>query len=143
MIVGENAIPSANAGRIMCLSASQNMSGRPVRSVSISRNPVTTGRWNSGDRRPVNGSTPSATPNSRMKNRAHRNSGIESSTIEPKSIAGSAARPRTWNSNSPPPSPSAVAIAMAITASSTVAGSVEATRLATLRRKWIEVPKSP
>ena len=101
------------------------------------------GRWNSGDSRPVNGSTPSATPNSRMKNNPHRNSGIESSTIEPKSTAGSAGVSRVANNNNPPPSPSAVAITMAASASSIVAGSVEPTRLTTLRRKWIEVPKSP
>src|SRR5262245_19294115 len=78
-----------------------------------------------------------------MKNRAHRNSGIERKTVDTKPIIGSAGVPRARNSNTPPPSPIAVAMAIAITASSTVAGSVAPTRLATLRRKWIEVPKSP
>ena len=72
------------------------MSGRPTSSVSSSRKPVTTGRWKPAVSRPVNGSSSSATPNSRMKNSPQRNSGSDSSTIEPASAIGSLRVPRTW-----------------------------------------------
>ncbi len=127
MMAGENARPSAKAGRIRCWQALENTSKRPTSSESSSKNPVICGSGRPGATSPVNGSARSATPNTNSKIRPQRNSGIDNSRIEPRSATGSNSVPRRWNSSRPPPNPRRAAITMAASASWMVAGRVAAT----------------
>ena len=130
MMVGENASPSANAGRIKCWHALQNTSRRPTSRESSSRKPVMCGSGSPGETCPVNGSHCSITPNTNSRISPQRNSGIDNSTIEARSATGSNNVPRRRNSNRPPPRPRIAAIAMAQAASWIVAGRVAATSVA-------------
>ena len=101
------------------------------------------GAGRSGATCPVNGKRCSITPNTNSRISPHRNSGIERSRIETRSVSGSSTVPRTRNIRSPPPMPKIAAITIAATASWMVAGNVVATSDPESRRNWMERPKSP
>ena len=143
MMVGENASPSATAGRIRCWQALQNTSRRPTSKESSNKKPVMCGSGSPGDTCPVNGSHCSSTPNTNSRISPQRNSGIDNSTIEARSATGSNGVPRRRNSSKPPPRPRIAAIAMAQAASWMVAGKVAATSSPASRRSAMERPKSP
>ena len=83
MMAGEKAMPSASGGQRHVPSACQNMS-RPAGQQRVEQQEAGDGRdGECGPSWPMNGSTGSATPNSRMNNSAQRNSGTDSSTMVP------------------------------------------------------------
>ncbi len=126
-----------------CWHALQKMSKRPDSRELIKRNPVMRGAGRSGATCPVNGKRCSITPNTNSRISPHRNSGIERSRIETRSVSGSSTVPRTRNIRRPPPMPKIAAITMAAAASWMVAGSAVATSDPESRRNWMERPKSP
>ena len=77
-----------------------------------------------GSSRPVNGSMPSATPNSRMKKIAHRNSGIDITHVRAEVGRRLAALPRSGEQQKAAAEPEDGGDRQRATASSIVAGSV-------------------
>ena len=140
MMIGANARPSAAAGSSKCARALRNASGRSAISVSRSMKPVTCGTVSCGSIRPMNGSACTPTPNAKSSSSAHRNSGIDISTIDARSIAMPPAERRAPNISSPPPSPSRIPSGSPSASSSSVVGSAPSDQLG---HRLMEVNRDP
>src|SRR5258708_3905613 len=143
MISGARANASAVAGSRRCVSTLPNAAGVPTKSESRSRNPVTCGTVICGSIRPMKGRSRRPTPTPRIRKMAHRNSGIDMTTMLPRSVTCSVSRPRPANIANPPTRPRVIPSRSPAATSSKVVGSAAKIRPVTRWRKWLEIPKSP
>jgi len=131
------------AGSARCDSARRKASGRPARSVSISRKPVTRATSAPKGIRPPTGNTPRFTAKTRISRMPNQKPGSDTPNSETADSARSSQESRFTAAATPSGTATATATSSATSVSSMVAGRRSAMTSKTGRRWKKEMPKSP